>query len=77
MIFCDKADQTQMFNFDMEAGKIVETFKAAKDDKVNDMKHLTNKFKNGQSTTENTFVGVSEKAIFTLDPRINGSVKCA
>ena len=61
----------------MEAGKIIETFKAGKDDKVNDMRHLTNRYKNGQATGESTFIGVNDRAIFTLDPRINGKEKVA
>ena len=47
LVFTDKANPSLMYNFDMEAGKIVETFQAHKDDKVNEMRHLTNKVKNG------------------------------
>ena len=41
------------------------------------MRHLANRAKNGQASTENTFVGINERAIFTLDPRINKKEKVA
>jgi len=66
-----------MFNFDMEAGKIVEQFTADKDAKVSGMRHLTNKFKNGQESTERTFVGIGERSIYTLDPRLGKKEKAA
>jgi hypothetical protein len=77
LIFTDKNDSSQIFNFDLEAGKIVEQYQADKSANTSQIRHLTNRQKNGQSTTESTFVGVNEKAIFTLDPRINKKDKAA
>lgn len=77
MIFCDSHDTSQLYNFDMEAGKIVEQFTVDKDKKVSNMRHITNRFKNGQSSAESTFVGVGERSIFTLDPRLNTKEKAA
>ena len=41
------------------------------------MRHLTNQVKNGQASNEDTFVGINERAVFTLDPRINKKEKVA
>ena len=76
-MFTDSNDPSKIFNFDLEAGKIVEEFTSSADQKVNELNHITNKIKNGQSTSENTFVAVSDKAIFTIDPRINKKQKNA
>lgn len=77
MIFCDEHDPSQMYNFDMEAGKIVESFVADNDKKYSAIKHLTNKFKNGQTSAESTFVGINDNAIYTIDPRLNSKEKAA
>ena len=77
MIFCDSHDQSKMFNFDMERGKIVEEFVADSQKEISSMRHITNKFKNAQSTSEQTFVGINDRAIFTIDPRINKKEKAA
>jgi hypothetical protein len=45
LLFTDKNDPTQIFNFDMEAGKIVEQFQANVD--MSKLRHLTNQHKNG------------------------------
>ena len=77
LIFTDKNDPSQIFNFDMEKGKIIEQFTADKSIDTNRLRHLCNKWKNGQSSTESTFVGVNDRAIFTIDPRINKKEKAA
>lgn len=77
MIFSDSHDPSQLFNFDLETGKIVEQFQANKDSKFSKLNHITNKVKNGQTSEETTFVGISDQAIFTLDPRINKKDKSA
>ena len=41
------------------------------------MRHITNVVKNGQSDSHDTFVGINDKAIFTLDPRIGKKDKMA
>jgi len=47
MIFSDRNDPSQLFNFDMETGKIVDQFTTEKDQKLNLMRHITQKWKNG------------------------------
>ena len=41
------------------------------------MRHITNKWKNGQASAEDTFVAINDRAIYTLDPRINKKEKVA
>ena len=41
------------------------------------MRHITNNIKNGQASEENTFVGVNERAIYTIDTRLNAAFKKA
>ena len=80
MIFNDAKDPSQLFNFDLEKGKIIEQFTTTDEKSKFDtasIRHLTNKFKNGQSSGESTFVGINERAIYTLDPRINKKQKMA
>lgn len=50
MLFTDKNDPSQIFNYDMEYGKIVEQFNANVN--LSEIRHLTNQAKNGQSTDE-------------------------
>ena len=47
MIFCDEHDRSQLYNFDMEAGKIVEQFTADKNQQLSKMQHIANRVKNG------------------------------
>lgn len=41
------------------------------------MRHITNNVKNGQTSADSTFVGVNERAIFTIDTRLNTALKKA
>jgi hypothetical protein len=41
------------------------------------LRHITNNIKNGQTNDENTFVGVNERAIYTIDTRLNTAFKKA
>ena len=77
LIFSDKKDLSQLYNFDLQVGKIVEQFQATNDKQFQKMRHLTNVVKNGQSDSHDTFVGIADKAIFTLDPRIGKKEKMA
>ena len=77
LLFCNELDKSQMFNFDLEAGKIVEQFTAEKHSGNSQMRQLTSRVKNGQVEAESPFVGISERAIYTLDPRINKKEKAA
>lgn len=76
MIFSDAQDASQIFNFDMEKGQIVEQFTAdSKHVDLAKMRHMTNKVKNGQASAEATFVGINERAIYTMDTRVNKKEK--
>ena len=77
MIFCDKNDPSQLYNFDMERGKIVEQFTSHSDKTLSSLRHITNARKNGQTTGEATFVGLNDRAIFTLDTRLDKKEKAA
>lgn len=77
MIFCDKNDQSQVYNFDMERGKIIEQFTSNADKALSALRHITNAQKNGQTTGNQTFVGLNDRAIFTLDTRIDKKEKVA
>lgn len=61
----------------MEKGKVVEEFTSSKDKAMNKMRHITNALKNGQTSVESTFIGVNDRAIYTLDTRINKKEKVA
>jgi hypothetical protein len=41
------------------------------------MRHITQKWKNAQTSDENTFVAINDRAIYTIDPRINKKQKAA
>merc|ERR1712070_1174835 len=61
---------------DLEAGKIVESFSAADpNDKNSKLRHLTNVTKNAQGSGDQSIVAVNEKAMYTLDPRVNNKIK--
>jgi hypothetical protein len=54
----------------------VESFTAADpNDQVSKLRHLTQITKNAQEQMDTTLVAVNEKAMFTLDPRINNKIK--
>mmetsp|Transcript_6690 Transcript_6690/g.10747 ORF Transcript_6690/g.10747 Transcript_6690/m.10747 type:complete len:303 (-) Transcript_6690:48-956(-) len=77
LIFNDEKDPSQLFNFDLGAGKIVEQFQADPSKKNGGVNHFTNTLKNGQTEEEATFVAVSDNSIFLLDPRLNKKNKAA
>jgi hypothetical protein len=39
------------------------------------LRQMTNSTKNGQTSTDQTFVAISDKGMFTLDTRLNGKIK--
>lgn len=55
----------------------MEQFQADKSIDTSKIRHLTNKWKNGQTSTESTFVGVNDRAIFTFDTRLSTKEKAA
>lgn len=75
MIFTDEKDPSQIYDLDIESGKIVESYTASNNKDLAALRHITNSSKNAQINQEKTLVGVSQKAVFTLDPRVNSKVK--
>lgn len=77
LIFSDAHDTSQIFNFDLETGKVVEQFQAAEDEQYSKLNHLTSTIRNGQTSTEPLLVGVGDRSIFTMDTRLNTKIKKA
>ena len=75
LIFTDENDTSQLYNFDLETGKIVERFQAQDDMDWAKLRHLASAKKNAQAHPDATLVGVGEKAIFTMDTRVAGKAK--
>lgn len=77
LIFNDANNMKNISIFDLNKGQIVETFQADKNANLAEIKHMTNAFRNGQRDNERTFVGINDRAIYTLDPRLNKNFKVA
>jgi len=73
LLFTDKNDRCKMFNFDLEAGKIVSEFETH----AHGVNSISSQTKNGQVTGEQMVTGINGKAIFTLDQRLNSVSKLA
>jgi len=73
LLFTDKNDRKMMFNFDLEAGKVVSEFETH----AHGVNAIASQTKNGQVTAEQMFTGINGKAIFTLDQRLNSVSKLA
>ena len=39
------------------------------------LKQMANSIKNGQTSSDKTFVAISDKGMFTLDTRLNSKIK--
>lgn len=77
LIFTDSRNNNKITLFDLNKGQIVETFQASKDKSLDEIRHLTSKVKNGQRDAESTFVGINDRAIFTIDPRLDKQERAA
>ncbi|SCV05306.1 LANO_0H04566g1_1 [Lachancea nothofagi CBS 11611] len=71
MIIQNKNDPSRIYKLNLERGKVVEEYSAG--DK--DVLRYSNSKKFDQLTNEQTFLGISKKSIFRLDPRISGANK--
>lgn len=77
LIFSDANDTSQLYDFDLETGKIVEQFQATDDQSFASINHLSSTIRNGQTDATAELVGIGDRAIFTLDTRLNSKVKKA
>lgn len=77
MIFSDANDASQLFDYDLEAGQVVEQFQATADSTYAPLTHLSATVRNGQVSEDPLLVGVGSRAIFTMDTRINSKIKKA
>ncbi|CEP64611.1 Vid27p LALA0_S12e02894g [Lachancea lanzarotensis] len=71
MIIQDKNDPSRIFKLNLERGKVVEEYSAG----GKDILKYSHSKKFDQLTNEQTFLGISGKSIFRLDPRISGENK--
>lgn len=71
MIVQDKENPSLVFKMDLERGKVVEEWSAG----GKDVLKYSHSKKFDQLTNEQTFLGVSGKSVFRLDPRISGANK--
>ena len=63
-------DPDSLYHMDLEAGKVVETWKI-RDDMT--LKAFAPESKFAQMTPEQTLLGVSQNALFRIDPRLSGN----
>ncbi|SCU94135.1 LADA_0G06788g1_1 [Lachancea dasiensis] len=71
MIVQDKNDPSRLFKLNLERGKVVEEYSAG----GKDVLKYSHSKKFDQLTNEQTFLGISGKSVFRLDPRISGTNK--
>jgi predicted RNA-binding protein len=74
MLIMDSRDHSKIYNFDIETGKVVDSW-AGKASTIFNSIAPTEKY--AQTTATETIVGTSDNALFTLDPRIDQSNKIA
>ncbi|AJT23247.1 Vid27p [Saccharomyces cerevisiae YJM1478] len=73
LILTDGENENKLYKMDIERGKVIEEWSTG--DKNVVQYGPTKKF--DQMTPEQTIVGVSQKGVFKIDPRINGKYKIA
>ncbi|CAI4738166.1 CDA_G0044900.mRNA.1.CDS.1 [Saccharomyces cerevisiae] len=73
LILTDGENENKLYKMDIERGKVIEEWSTG--DKNVVQYGPTKKF--DQMTPEQTIVGVSQKGVFKIDPRINGKNKIA
>ncbi|SCU96344.1 LAME_0F15940g1_1 [Lachancea meyersii CBS 8951] len=71
MIIQDKNDPSRVYKLNLERGKVVEEYTAG----GKDILKYSHSKKFDQLTNEQTFLGISGKSVFRLDPRISGQNK--
>ena len=65
LLFLNKARPNIVYNFDLSRGQLVEEFKI-KDAPIHELSHTT---KLGQLSDSQLFLAVSDKSLYTIDPR--------
>lgn len=71
MIIQDENDKSRVYKMDLERGQVVEEWSAGNKEILR--YGPTKKF--DQLTSEQTFLGISDKSVFKVDPRIGGANK--
>lgn len=77
MLFIDKNDKNRLVNYDLESGKIADEFNLKEKLGENGASMIVNEFKNASNTASQLFQGISERNMFTIDPRINSQTRIA
>ncbi|KAI0796688.1 VID27 cytoplasmic protein [Abortiporus biennis] len=70
MVLMNPAEPHSLFSLDIERGKIVDEWKVNENISVD---HIAPDSKFAQMTPEQTLVGISNNALFRIDPRISGN----
>ena len=68
---CEGSNKTSIYRMDLEKGKVVEEYKMNET-----IQSITQINKNAQLKDQHEFLGISDKGIFTFDPRISKADKC-
>jgi hypothetical protein len=68
LLFTDKQNDSVVYNYNIDVGKVVEEYDIGKKGAI---KMIQNNVKNGGATTEQVFNGITNQNIFSIDPRIN------
>lgn len=70
MVMQDPENLNSLYRMDIEYGKVVDEWEISENHKV---KAFAPSQKFSQGTDEQTFLGVSDKALFRIDPRLSGT----
>lgn len=71
MLFIDKNNKNRVINYDLESGQIADEFNMENKLGAKGIGMIVNEFKNASNTASQLFQGISEKNVFTIDPRLN------
>ncbi len=74
LLMLSKEDQGVVMNMDLETGKVVDEWRGKEGMSFRNIAPVS---KYAQTTNEQLVVGVNDKGVFTLDPRISGANKIA
>ncbi|RYP53096.1 hypothetical protein DL768_001873 [Monosporascus sp. mg162] len=70
MILQNESDPNKLYRMDLEYGKVVDEWKVHDDIPIN---HFAPENKFAQMTHEPTFLGISQNALYRVDPRLSGN----
>ena len=77
MLFVDKKNKNRVVNYDLESGQIADEFDMGDKLGADGVAMIVNEFKNASNTASQLFQGISERNVFTLDPRLNSNSRIA